>query len=146
MKNAEYQLFYDEDRTGKNPHKKGDPVKWSDIPKAKLLAGEKVTSSVINGKEVDHGDNVVINVDDEKLNVAVGNLALGKYVWREINAPEGYVLDKTEHRFELTKKDDKTQNIVFPTITSKEKVIEAEVTIQKLVETQGKAMKVAIMG
>ncbi|MCF0231501.1 MAG: LPXTG cell wall anchor domain-containing protein, partial [Enterococcus sp.] len=81
----------------------------------------------------------VINVDDEKLNVAVGNLALGKYVWREINAPEGYVLDKTEHRFELTKKDDKTQNIVFPTITSKEKVIEAEVTIQKLVETQGES-------
>lgn len=139
MKNAEYQLFYDEDRTGKNPHKKGDPVKWSDIPKAKLLAGEKVTSSMINGKEVNHGDNVVINVDDEKLNVAVGNLALGKYVWREINAPEGYVLDKTEHHFELTKKDDKTQNIVFPTITSKEKVIEAEVTIQKLVETQGES-------
>ncbi|MDN3200482.1 SpaA isopeptide-forming pilin-related protein [Enterococcus faecalis] len=139
MKNAEYQLFYDEDQTGKSSHKKGDPVKWSDIPKAKLLAGEKVTSSVINGKEVNHGDNVVINVDDKKLNVAVGNLALGKYVWREINAPEGYVLDKTEHRFELTKKDDKTQNIVFPTITSKEKVIEAEVTIQKLVETQGES-------
>ncbi|MCF0231306.1 MAG: LPXTG cell wall anchor domain-containing protein, partial [Enterococcus sp.] len=137
MKNAEYQLFYDEDQTGKSPHKKGDFVKWSDIPKAKLLAGEKVTSSVINGKEVAHGDNVVINVDDEKLTVAVGNLALGKYVWREINAPEGYVLDKTEHRFELTKKDDKTQNIIAPTQVSKEQVIEAEVTIQKLVETQG---------
>ena len=137
MKNAEYQLFYNEDRTGKTPHKKGDAVKWSDMPQAKLLAGEKVTSSVINGQKVAHGDNVVINVDDEKLNVAVGNLALGKYVWREINAPEGYVLDKTEHAFELTKKDDKTQNIIAPTQVSKEQVIEAEVLIQKLVETKG---------
>ncbi|NSM92231.1 LPXTG cell wall anchor domain-containing protein [Enterococcus faecalis] len=137
MKNAEYQLFYNEDRTGKTPHKKGDAVKWSDMPKAKLLAGEKVTSSVINGQKVEHGDTIVINVDDEKLNVAVGNLALGKYVWREINAPEGYVLDKTEHAFELTKKDDKTQNIIAPTQVSKEQVIEAEVLIQKLVETKG---------
>ncbi|WPH48354.1 LPXTG cell wall anchor domain-containing protein (plasmid) [Enterococcus faecalis] len=146
MKNAEYQLFYNEDFSGKTPHKKGEPVKWSDIPKAKLLSGEKVTTSVINGNKVDHGDNVVINVDDEKLNVAVGNLALGKYVWREINAPEGYVLDKTEHAFELTKKDDKTQNIVAPSSVSKEQAIEAEIIIQKLVETKGETSESGFNG
>lgn len=139
MVNAEYALYYGDDATGSSAHKKGDPVKWSDIPKAELLSGEKVTESLINGEVVEHGDNVVINVDDDKLNVAIGNLSLGKYFWKEINAPEGYVLDQTEHPFELVKKDDKTENIVAPETNSKEQIIQAKITIQKLAEILGES-------
>lgn len=139
MKDAEYALFYGDTSTGSSPHKKGEPVKWSDVPKAKVLAGEKVTKSIINGKEVVHGDNIVLNVDDEKLHVAIGNLALGKYEWHEINAPEGYVSDDKIHAFEIKKKDDVTQNIVTPDSLSKEQVIQAKITLQKLVEIPGES-------
>lgn len=50
LKGAEYKLVYLDDSTGSSPHKKGDTVKWSDNPKAKLISGEKVTESIINGK------------------------------------------------------------------------------------------------
>lgn len=139
MATAEYALFYADDATGSSPHKKGDPVKWSDGPKAKLLAGEKVISSVINGTTVDHGDAIVINVDDEQLNVAVGNLALGKYEWKEINAPVGYAADKNVHAFEITKKDDQTQTIATEDTLSKEQVIKARITLQKLAEIVGES-------
>lgn len=139
MATAEYGLYYADDATGSSPHKKGDPVKWSDIPITKLLAGEKVTSSVINGTKVDHGDNIVISVDDKELNVAVGNLALGKYEWRELNAPEGYALDKGVHSFEISKKDDQTQTIITKDTHSKEQVIKAKITLQKLAEILGES-------
>ena len=64
MKTAEYGLFYGDDSDGSSPHKKGEPVKWSAMPKAKLISGEKVTESVINGRVVKHGDNIVVGVDD----------------------------------------------------------------------------------
>ena len=139
LQEAEYGLFYAEDATGSSPHKKGQAVKWADIPKATLLKGSKVTSSIINGSEVKHGDNVVIKVDDKELSVAVGNLALGKYEWRELNAPVGYAADKTVYPFELTKKDDHTPNIVADTIISKEPLIKAKLPIQKLAEIEGES-------
>ncbi|SJZ45274.1 LPXTG-motif cell wall anchor domain-containing protein/adhesin isopeptide-forming domain-containing protein, sspB-C2 type [Pilibacter termitis] len=146
MKDAEYALFYDEEATGSSPHQAGQPVKWSDIPKAKLLKGEKVTTSYINGVEVKHGDNVVISVDDKDLNLAIGNLAIGKYVWKEINAPEGYVLDKNVYRFEIKKKDDQTLNIVTPDSKSEEQIIQARITVQKLAEIVGESAESGFNG
>lgn len=64
MKTAQYALYYNDTSTGSSPHQANRPVKWADIPKAKLLAGEKVTSGVVNGSSVNYGDNVVIDVDD----------------------------------------------------------------------------------
>ncbi|GAB2021715.1 hypothetical protein RyT2_07890 [Pseudolactococcus yaeyamensis] len=139
LKTAEYGLFYAEDLTGSSSHKKGDSVKWSDVPNAKLISGEKVTQSVINGKVVKHGENVVVGVDDKKLNVYVGNLPIAKYVWKELNAPVGYAPDSSEIPFEIKKKDDSTQTIITPQTKSLEQVIKAKISIQKLVEIVGES-------
>ncbi|GHU35655.1 hypothetical protein FACS1894192_00700 [Bacilli bacterium] len=139
MKTAEYAYFYNDTSTGSSPHKKGDPVKWSDIPNPKLISGEKVTQSVINGKVVNHGDNVVLRVDPDKLNVYVGNFPLGSFYSQEINAPVGYAPDNSKHEFELKKKDDSTQNIITPQSKSLEQVIKAKILIQKKVEISGES-------
>ncbi|MBF0787162.1 MULTISPECIES: SpaA isopeptide-forming pilin-related protein [unclassified Streptococcus] len=137
LTNAEYTLYYAEDTTGSASHRKDTPVKWTDIPHAKLLKGEKVKTSILNGKEVDNGDNVVLNVDDKDLTVAVGNLALGSYYWKETNAPEGYTIDGKKHAFTIAKKDDATKNIITPPTKSLEQVIKAKISIQKIVQSQG---------
>ena len=139
LKGAEYELVYLDDSTGSSPHKKGDTVKWSDNPKAKLISGEKVTESVIGGKKVSHGDDIVVRIDGTKFNAYVGNLASGEYAWEEINAPIGYASDKEAHKFEIKKKDDKTQNIITPQSKSLEQVIKAKISIQKKVEISGES-------
>lgn len=139
MATAEYTLYYNDDSTGSSPHKKGDIVKWSDIPKAKLLSGEKIATSYLNGQKVDNGDNIVISVDDQKLDVAVGNLALGQYYWQETNAPVGYVADKNKIEFEIKKQDDVTQNVITADTNSKENNIDIALTIQKLLEAQSES-------
>lgn len=137
MKTAKYGYFYNDTSTGSSPHKAGDPVKWTDKPSPKLLEGTKATSAIINGQKVDFGDNVVIDVDDESLEAAVGNLASGKYYSQELDAGEGYTVDATKHEFEIKKKDDKTSNIVTADATSKEQLIKAKVSIHKQTENDG---------
>lgn len=146
MKTAEYGLFYGDDSDGSSPHKKGEPVKWSAMPKAKLISGEKVTESVINGRVVKHGDNIVVGVDDTKLTVYIGNLPLGKYVWKELNAPVGYALDSSEIPFEIKKQDDQTANVITSDTHSKEQVIKAKLIIQKLVEIAGESAESGFNG
>lgn len=133
LKTAKYAYFHDDDSTGSSPHKKGDPVKWSEKPAPKLLAGAVVHSAIIGGNPVSYGDNVVIDVDDESLTAALGNLAAGKYYSVEVDAGEGYVTDPTKHYFEIKKQDDKTQNIVTPESSSKEQLIKAKITLDKMV-------------
>lgn len=132
LKTAKYKLLYNDTSTGFAAHKVGDPVKWTDKPTPKLLAGEKVTSALIGGQTVDFGDNVVIDVDDDSLEFGIGNLALGKYKWVEVDAGEGYVVDPTEHTFEITYKDEKTENVVSEGKTSLETTIEAAIKINKM--------------
>jgi LPXTG-motif cell wall-anchored protein len=132
LKTAKYAYFHGDDSTGSSPHKVGDPVKWSEKPAPKLLAGEVVHSAIIGGNPVSYGDNVVIDVDDESLTAALGNLAAGKYYSVEVDAGEGYVTDPTKHYFEIKKQDDKTQNIVTPDTESKEQLIDANITINKM--------------
>ncbi|WP_368651420.1 collagen binding domain-containing protein [Lactococcus raffinolactis] len=146
MKTAEYGLFYGDDSDGSSPHKKGDPVKWSAMPKAKLISGEKVIESVINGRVVKHGDNIVVGVDDTKLTVYIGNLPLGKYIWKELNAPVGYALDSSEIPFEIKKQDDQTANVITSDTHSKEQVIKAKLIIQKLVEIAGESAESGFNG
>lgn len=131
LKTAKYQLFYGDDATGSSPHKKNDPVKWTDQPAPKLLAGEKVTEAVIGGTNADFGDNVVIDVDDSTLKAAIGNLPLGKFFWKEVDAGAGYVVDPTEHAFEINKLDDKTDTIITDDTRSEEQVIKAKIKLDK---------------
>ncbi|MEY8457573.1 SpaA isopeptide-forming pilin-related protein [Lactococcus ileimucosae] len=133
LKMAKYAYFYGDDSTGSSPHKKGDPVKWSDKPGPKLLEGEKVSSAIIGGQKVDFGDNVVIDVSDDQLSTALGNLPQGKYKIREVDAGEGYVTDPTEHEFEIKEYDPNTENIVTPDTTSHEQLIKAKITLNKMV-------------
>lgn len=137
MKTAKYGYFYNDTSTGSSPHKVGDPVKWTDKPSPKLLEGTKAISAIINGQKVDFGDNVVIDVDDDSLEAAVGNLASGKYYSQELDAGEGYTVDATKHEFEIKKKDDKTSNIVTDDATSKEQLIKGKVSIHKQTENDG---------
>lgn len=132
LKAAIYQLIYDDTSTGSAAHKKGDPVKWTDKPAPKLLAGKKVTSALVGGKKVEFGDAVVIDIDDANLEASVGNLALGKYLWKEIDAGEGYTVDPTNHTFEIKYKDEKTENVIAAEQTSKERAIDAAIKINKM--------------
>ncbi|PZL71852.1 hypothetical protein CI088_11655, partial [Enterococcus plantarum] len=83
------------------------------------------------GKTVNFGDAVALKVDKTSLQVSVGNLALGKYTWKEIDAGEGYTVDSTIHNFEIKYKDEKTENVVAPDVTSKERVIDAAIKLNK---------------
>ncbi|MFD2308528.1 MSCRAMM family protein [Enterococcus termitis] len=140
MKTAKYQLFYADDSTGSSAHKKGDPVKWTDVPTPKLLKGEKVKEAIIGGNKVNFGDSVVIDIDDEALQAAIGNLSLGKYEWLEVDAGAGYVTDPTRHVFEIKKKDDKTAVVIAEEKTSLEQIINVLLRLDKsltLPENQG---------
>lgn len=132
LKTAKYAYFHADDSTGSSPHKAGDPVKWSEKPAPKLLVGEVVHSAIIGGNPINFGDDVVIDVDDEFLTAALGNLAAGKYYSIEVDAGEGYVTDPIKHYFEIKKQDDKTQNIVTPETESKEQLIKAKITLNKM--------------
>jgi adhesin isopeptide-forming family sspB-C2 type protein len=133
LKTAKYQLFYDDESTGSSPHKPGDPVKWTDKPTPELKAGEKVKEAVIGGTKVTYGDEVVIDVDDDSLQAAVGNLAAGDYYWLEVDSGEGYVTDPTKHTFSIQKVDDQTATIITEEGRSEEQAIKARVTLDKSV-------------
>lgn len=140
LTNAIYVLVYKDTSTGSSPHAVNDPVKWSDDPKPTLLVGEKVTTATIGGQVVDFGDQVALKVNPDTLQVGVGNLALGKYAWKEVEAGEGYTVDPTEHVFELKYKDENTKVVTADEQTSKERVIDAAIKINKMVtlpESQG---------
>ncbi len=131
MKEAKYQLFYGDESTGSSPHKIDDPVKWTDTPTPKLLKGEKVTEAIIGGKPVNFGEAVVVDVDDASLQASVGNLPIGKFYWKEVDAGEGYVVDPKKHVFEIKKADDHTMVIHTPDTRSEEQVIKAKITLDK---------------
>lgn len=124
LKTAQYALYYAD----------GTPVKWTDASKPQLLTGTKVTSSNVNGKVVEHGDNIVVDVDDNNLSITVGDLAISSYYWQEINAPVGYSIDSTKHEFTISKVDDTTENVVTADTQSADKLIKAKVSLQKLLQ------------
>lgn len=128
-----FQLFYNDTSTGSSPHKKGDPVKWSDKPAPQLVTGTKVSSALVGGQTIEFGDSVAIKVDPKSFQVAVGSLALGDYSWKEIDAGIGYTVDGINHDFSIKYKDEKTENVVADSLTAKNQVIDAVIKINKMV-------------
>ena len=63
---------------------------------------------VLAGAEIqilDANKNVIKTLTtDDKGQVKLGNLKLGKYYYKETKAPEGYILDGNEYEFSITKK------------------------------------------
>lgn len=142
MGQAKYQLFYGDESVGSAPHKKGQPVKEHDIPNAAytILKGTKVPSYYADGKLVAVGDNLVLQVDAKELSVSVGNLPLGKYLWKEVDSGTGYATDSKEYPFEIVKKDDQTANIVTDNVKSQEQLIKAKINFRKSVEIPGESV------
>ncbi len=85
-----------------------------------MLAGEVVHSAIIGGNPVSYGDNVVIDVDDESLTAALGNLAAGKYYSVEVDA--GKVMSLTLPNIILKSRNKmiRLKNIVTPESSSKD--------------------------
>lgn len=111
---AEYALLYED----------GTPVKWSDASQPVLT----------NGTQLENNE-IVVRVDDESLSAGIERLPLGKYVWKETKAPEGYQKAK-DLPFEITYKDQHTEVIVTDQ-TSKENVI--KFTLQGFKYVQSKS-------
>jgi uncharacterized surface anchored protein len=91
-----------------------------------VYADEKIISGdgTVQAEQGDQVDTVVIGAD------GIGQskeLYLGKYHTAEIEAPEGYTLDPTEHPFELVYKDQNTP-IVYAHIDSTNKPTTVKLT------------------
>ena len=91
-----------------------------------VYADEKIVSGdgTVQAEQGDQVDTVVIGAD------GIGQskeLYLGKYHTAEIEAPEGYTLDPTEHPFELVYKDQNTP-IVYAHIDSTNKPTTVKLT------------------
>ncbi|NBA21780.1 peptidase [Enterococcus hirae] len=116
---AQYGLF----------HEDGTPVKWSEAFKPEYVEGNKL-----------EGDNIAFEMTDKLQKVSVKHLALGKYFWRELKAPEGYQLDDTKREFEITYKDQDTQVIATESV-SKENVVKFTLDGFKYVESKSGSTK-----
>ena len=82
--------------------------------KYNLYADEDIKSSDGNYLYYNKGDLVATLTTDENGYVKSKELPLGKYYLVEVETKDNYILDTTEHHFELTQKDNKTA-IVYET-------------------------------
>ncbi|MGF1943726.1 MSCRAMM family collagen-binding adhesin EcbA [Enterococcus casseliflavus] len=106
---AEYTLYYAEDS---NKHKAGTPVKWNDNFNPVLVKGTKASE-----------ETITLSMN-EKSQLGVKHLAIGKYYWKESKAPEGYSIDKTKYNVEISKVDDSLENaIIEKNVVAQEQVI-----------------------
>lgn len=116
---AQYGLF----------HEDGTPVKWSEAFKPEYVEGNKL-----------EGDNIAFEMTDKLQKASVKHLALGKYFWRELKAPEGYQIDNTKREFEITYKDQDTKVIATESV-SKENVVKFTLDGFKYVESKSGSTK-----
>lgn len=116
---AQYGLF----------HEDGTPVKWSEAFKPEYVEGNKL-----------EGDNIAFEMTDKLQKASVEHLALGKYFWRELKAPEGYQIDNTKREFEITYKDQDTKVIATESV-SKENVVKFTLDGFKYVESKSGSTK-----
>lgn len=72
---------------------------------------------------------------DNKLTATLDKLELGNYFWKETVAPIGYKLDPTEHKVELTYKDQNTP-VIIKDVTSSDDVIRMNLDGQKLIQNE----------
>lgn len=121
---AQYGLF----------HASGMPVKWSEAFKPVTTKGNKLD-----------GDEIKFELSDKEPQASVEHLALGKYYWQELVAPEGYQLDNTKHDFSITYKDQDTKVIETKT-TSKENVIKFSLDGFKYVDSKSGDVKTGYNG
>lgn len=72
---------------------------------------------------------------EKQLTATLDKLELGNYFWKETVAPIGYTLDPTEHKVELTYKDQNTP-VIIKDATSSDDVIRMNLDGQKLIQNE----------
>ena len=97
----------------------------------KVYADEEIYNVAKTKKYYSKGDLVATRVTDDSGNTEkVTDLPLGKYMVKETRAPEGYLLDNTEHYINLTYKD-QLAKVITESVTVKNNVKKMQVHIYK---------------
>ena len=81
----------------KNNLKKGD----FEFTKEDLVTGKKLANAIIEVYTKDTNELVFKGKTDSNGKIVIKNLKVGKYVFREIEAPKGYVLNDEKIEFEI---------------------------------------------
>lgn len=97
----------------------------------RVYADEDIYNKAKTKKYYTKGDVVAERVTkDDGSTDEVSNLPLGKYIVKETKASNGYLLDKTEYKAELTYKN-QNKDVVVNTTTSNEDVKKQQIHIYK---------------
>lgn len=86
----------------------------------------------------DFGNLVTKVITDEFGNAQINNLKLGKYILKELETLNNYVLDDTEYIVELKYQDQYTENVIYE-FELINKIIKSKIKINK-VDDKGKAL------
>ena len=85
--------------------------------KLRILKLEDGTTQALSGAKfaiVDADKNIIAEiVTDENGYAETEELLYGTYVFKEIEAPKGYILDSTEHEFTIDKNGDIVESVVY---------------------------------
>ena len=83
----------------------------------KIIKKDKDDNTIIPGTKIgiyDIHDNLIYSgITDEKGELLVENILLGKYYIKEIESKEGYVLDNSKHYFEIKENEEKITYEIF---------------------------------
>ena len=80
----------------------------------KLVEGANEVLANVKFNILDEQRNVIETVITDENGVATSSkLPYGTYYFKEVEAPEGYIMDSKEHKFEITKDNELVQAVVY---------------------------------
>ena len=80
----------------------------------KLVEGKETPLAGVKFDILDADRNVIQTVEtDENGEAMTDTLPYGKYYFKEVDAPDGYIMDATEHEFTIEKNGDLVEAIVY---------------------------------
>ena len=80
----------------------------------KLVEGANEVLANVKFNILDEQRNVIETVITDENGVATSSkLPYGTYYFKEVGAPEGYIMDSKEHKFEITKDNELVQAVVY---------------------------------
>ena len=80
----------------------------------KLVEGTNEVLANVKFNILDEERNVVETIVTDENGVATSSkLPYGTYYFKEVEAPEGYIIDNKEHKFEIIKDNELVQGVVY---------------------------------